>query len=83
VFPGVLVLDGLNDYGQRGLPENPQTLSVSTLMNRRAGDDYLDGAGFAMWVRSWDGRCFQGTWGPWGLFNTGSGRFSLCPAGKP
>lgn len=78
VYPGVLV----HTHRDLPLPSNAKgevMLTVSTLRNLRNGEDWLDGCGFVMYITSWDGECYRGTWSKFGRRSDGSGRYCLCP----
>jgi hypothetical protein len=52
---------------------------IGTLSNLRTGSLYVDGCGIGLFVNDWDGTCYRGTWGKWGIVAGGSGTFRACP----
>ena len=71
MLPGVLVLPK-NRAGEL-------VIVIGTLSNLRTGALYLDGCGIGLHVNDWDGTCYRGTWGSWGIERGGSGTFRACP----
>jgi hypothetical protein len=56
---------------------------IGTLSNLRTGSLFYDGCGIGLVVNDFDGTCYRGTWGKWGIFPGGSGTFRACPGRHP
>ncbi len=79
VYPGVLV----ESEGREGERSWQITLLIGTVGNDRTerGRSMLDGGGIGLRVVDAVPNGFRGTWGPWGLTQTGSGYFCAIQVG--
>jgi len=85
VRPGVLVLDTARGRAidPAVVRAQPQMVVIGTLSNLRDGSIWTDGCGIGLSFEAWDGKCYRGSWGPWGIRVDGTGTFRACPTQTP
>jgi hypothetical protein len=61
----------------------PSVILIGTLSNLREGALYTDGCGIGLFLETWDGSCYDGSWSAWGIMVDGAGTFRVCPNAAP